>query len=216
MNCLHQLIHIVCLTSVLIPFFEVQAQTTVDTDVREAVQDFAGHRLSVDEYTQYAPNVALWALQASGVKGESDLRKLMAVNITSAGLMALTVKGLKIVCDVERPDGSDFNSMPSGHTAKAFMGAELLRMEYAGKSPWIGVAGYAVAAGTGFMRVYNDRHWLSDVVCGAGIGFLSVKVAYLLYPHLAELVPALEKKNSIAFYPEVTEGGAAIAFIATF
>lgn len=72
----------------------------------------------------------------------------------------------------------------SGHTATAFMGAELLRREFWGVSPWIGITGYAVAAGTGAFRMVNNRHWFTDVVAGVGIGILSVEAAYWLYPVL--------------------------------
>lgn len=30
--------------------------------------------------------------------------------------------------------------------------------------------------------MYNNRHWLTDVIAGAGIGILSVEAAYWLYP----------------------------------
>lgn len=72
------------------------------------------------------------------------------------------------------------------NTATAFMGAELLRREYWNVSPWIGIAGYAVAAGTGFFRIYNNRHWLTDVLAGAGVGILSVQAAYWLYPAISK------------------------------
>jgi membrane-associated phospholipid phosphatase len=59
------------------------------------------------------------------------------------------------------------------------MGAELARQEYG----WgYGIAAYTVAAGTAFLRLYNDRHWLNDVVAGAGIGILSAQAAYWLLP----------------------------------
>ena len=32
--------------------------------------------------------------------------------------------------------------------------------------------------------MYNNRHWLTDVAAGAGIGILSTKIAYWLYPFL--------------------------------
>ena len=66
------------------------------------------------------------------------------------------------------------------------MGAEFLRKEYQHVSPWIGITGYAVAAGTGFFRMYNNRHWLTDVLTGAGIGILSAKTAYWLYPTISK------------------------------
>jgi membrane-associated phospholipid phosphatase len=40
-----------------------------------------------------------------------------------------------------------------------------------------------VATGTGFFRMYNDRHWLTDVAAGAGIGILCTKTAWL-YPKM--------------------------------
>jgi membrane-associated phospholipid phosphatase len=54
--------------------------------------------------------------------------------------------------------------------------------EYKDVSIWYGISGYVVATGTGFFRMYNDRHWLTDVAAGAGIGILCTKTAYWLYP----------------------------------
>ena len=89
---------------------------------------------------------------------------------------------IKRTGNVERPDGSSKNSFPSGHTATAFMGAEFLYQEYKDVSIWYGVAGYVVATGTGMFRMYNNRHWLTDVAAGAGIGILSTKIAYWIHP----------------------------------
>jgi membrane-associated phospholipid phosphatase len=87
------------------------------------------------------------------------------------------VQGLKAVVDERRPDGSDFDAFPSGHAARAFLGAELLRQEFRESSPWIGVAGYAVAATTGYLRVRHERHYAHDVVAGAVIGEASAQLA---------------------------------------
>ena len=73
---------------------------------------------------------------------------------------------------------SDY-SFPSGHTATAFMGAELVRLEY---GIWWGLAAYSVAGATAFLRVWNNWHWTSDVIAGAGIGILSANAAYWLLP----------------------------------
>ena len=48
------------------------------------------------------------------------------------------------------------------------------------RSPWYSVAGYGVATATGVMRVLNNRHWISDVLSGAGIGIMSTELAYAL------------------------------------
>lgn len=78
-----------------------------------------------------------------------------------------------------RPDGSTRNSWPSGHTATAFVSATILHKEYGlTRSPWYSVAGYGIATMTGVMRVLNNRHWVSDVLSGAGIGIFSTELAY--------------------------------------
>jgi membrane-associated phospholipid phosphatase len=66
------------------------------------------------------------------------------------------------------------------------MGAEFLYQEYKDKSIWYGIAGYAVATGTGLFRIYNNRHWLTDVAAGAGIGILSTKIAYWVQPYITK------------------------------
>jgi membrane-associated phospholipid phosphatase len=72
---------------------------------------------------------------------------------------------------IERPDGSSYNSS-LGHTANAFASAEFLWQEYKDVSIWYGISGYIIASGTGVLRIYNNRHWLTDVAAGAGIDFM--------------------------------------------
>lgn len=151
-------------------------------EIRDELQENIDRRITIDDFTQLAPTAAMYALRLCGVHGRHGYGGMTVLAGTSATLMGVTVLVLKNVTRVERPDRSARNSFPSGHTATAFMGAELLRREYWEVSPWIGVAGYAVAAGTGFFRMYNNRHWLTDVLAGAGIGILSVQAAYWLYP----------------------------------
>ncbi len=102
---------------------------------------------------------------------------------TSYLLLSATVLSLKSLTKVERPDGTA-NSFPSGHTATAFAGAEFLWQEYKDVSVWYGISGYIVATGTGFFRIYNNKHWLTDVAAGAGIGILTTKVAYWIFPYV--------------------------------
>ena len=77
-----------------------------------------------------------------------------------------------------RPDGTDNHSFPSGHTAVAFCGATTLMHEYRKVSPWIGVAGYAVATTVAVDRVRRNRHHWGDVVAGAAIGVASAEAGY--------------------------------------
>ncbi|KOS08392.1 PA-phosphatase [Flavobacterium akiainvivens] len=137
---------------------------------------------TIDDYTRYAPVLSVYALNLAGIKGKNNFRDRTVIMLTANLLAVGTTMALKKACAIERPDGSTNNSFPSGHTSIAFAGAEFLWQEYKDVSPWYGVAGYVVAAGTGLCRIYNDRHWLTDVAAGAGIGILSTKVAYWIYP----------------------------------
>ena len=163
-----------------------------DNEIRDELQEDNHSKISLDNLVQYTPTVAVFALDICGVKGRHTLGQQAVLTATAGLLMAATVGTVKYTTRVERPDGSRRNSFPSGHTATAFMGAELLRREYGGVSPWIGVAGYAVATATAFSRLYNNRHWLTDVVAGAGVGILSANAAYWLYPFITRnLFPRL-------------------------
>ena len=133
----------------------------------------------IDNYTQFAPYVALVGLKACGYQGRSSWDRMLVSTLFSNMAMAAAVNGTKYSVREMRPDNSTRNSFPSGHTATAFVAATILHKEYGlTRSPWFSVGGYAVATGTGIMRVLNNRHWISDVVAGAGIGILSTELGY--------------------------------------
>ena len=133
----------------------------------------------IDNYTQFAPAVLAAGLNFAGVEGRSDHWRFLASSAMAYGIMATIVNPIKHTAKELRPDGSSRNSWPSGHTATAFVSATILHKEYGlTRSPWYSVAGYAVATATGVMRVLNNRHWVSDVLSGAGIGIVSTELAY--------------------------------------
>ncbi len=133
----------------------------------------------VDNYTQYAPALLAAGLNFAGVEGRSDHWRFLASSAMAYGIMATIVNPIKHTAKEMRPDGTSRNSWPSGHTATAFVSATILHKEYGlTRSPWYSVAGYAVATATGVMRVLNNRHWVSDVLSGAGIGIVSTELAY--------------------------------------
>jgi hypothetical protein len=120
-------------------------------------------------------------LKVGGVEGRSDWPRLLASSALSYGIMAGFVNGIKYTAKEMRPDGSTANSWPSGHTATSFVGASILHKEYGlTRSPWYSVAGYGVATATGIMRILNNRHWISDVMSGAGIGIMSTELGYAI------------------------------------
>jgi len=77
---------------------------------------------------------------------------------------------LKAVVDKTRPDGSDNESFPSGHTSVAFQGAAFIGKRYGMK---YGIPAYLGATFVAWSRVESDNHYTVDVVAGAAIGILS-------------------------------------------
>lgn len=150
-----------------------------DKHIADGVQaKLPGFEAKFDDYLQYAPWAAHLAMGACGVKGVSKNRwQVLTADAMAAVMMAATVKGLKWSVNRTRPNGEE-ESFPSGHTAKAFMGATLLAHEYGNRSIWIPIVGYTAATATGVMRVLNNRHYLSDVVVGAAVGILTAELAY--------------------------------------
>ena len=135
----------------------------------------------IDDYTQYFGPAMTVGLKIAGYEGRSDWPRLLASAAMSYGIMAALVNGIKYTAKEMRPDGTSANSWPSGHTATSFVGATMLHKEYGlTRSPWFSVAGYGVATATGVMRVLNNRHWVSDVLSGAGIGIMSAELGYAL------------------------------------
>lgn len=131
--------------------------------------------------------------------------------------MSTTVLSLKSITHIQRPDGSAFNSFPSGHTATAFASAEFLWQEYKDVSIWYGISGYAIAAATGAFRIYNDKHWLTDVVAGAGIGILSTKIAYWINPFIQKKIFNSKEKNTMSSIAPFYNGKqVGIGFLRTF
>ncbi|MCD7710990.1 MAG: phosphatase PAP2 family protein [Porphyromonadaceae bacterium] len=137
-----------------------------------------------DNYLQYASAAVMLGMKGMGVEGRSSWGRMLVSDAFSIILMTGTVNILKRTTCVERPDGSDNHSFPSGHTATAFMTATMLSKEYGHKSQWVSIGAYTVASATGLMRMANNRHWLSDVITGAGIGILSTELGY----YLADLI----------------------------
>ena len=153
---------------------------SLNEDVRREVAHMRGDcYFRSDDYLQYLPVVANLGLGIAGTPARHPMRERIAITATSYAVMGLAINVTKPLVREKRPDSGAKTSFPSGHTATAFMGAELVRAEYGG---WYGAGAYAFASCIAFLRIYNDRHWLNDVIAGAGIGMLSVRVAYWLLP----------------------------------
>lgn len=188
----------------------------INSEVQEELWLEHSHRqFHLDNYLQWAPAAAVYGLNAAGVRGAHNFRDRTIIYALSNIIMSSTVYIGKNVSKQWRPDGSDHFSFPSGHTANAFAAAEFLRKEYKDVSPWYGIAGYAVAATTGYLRMYNNKHWFGDVVAGAGVGILSTNLAYYLYPSVKRIF-VKEKRSATIATPFYLNGVAGLSLVHQF
>jgi len=185
----------------------------------EIVEDGRVWTTKVDNYAQFAPAAAAFVLKFTGVRARDSLLDMTLLYGLSNAAQATLVWSAKGITGRERPDGSNNQSFPSGHTATAFVAAEFLHQEFGYKCAWIDVAGYGVAAWVGAARVYKNRHWLSDVVAGAGVGMLTTKGVYWAYPRLKlRWFGRHEHGEELAFVPVVgfAHGGGDVALVCRF
>jgi hypothetical protein len=133
----------------------------------------------LDICLKWAPLLAVFALDASEDKTKDKLEKHLIDAITGIILLNAAVFPLKHIIKRRRPSG-DLKSFPSRHVAVSFLGSEMLRQELKEKYPIWSYSGYTVAASTAVMRLYRNKHWFSDVLTGAVIGILSVKLTPIL------------------------------------
>lgn len=169
--------------------------------VTNSVIDIRGNnkRLVFDDYVQYLPVASSLILGCVGVEARHSFRDRAFIIATSYATLAILTRIPKFCIDEKRPESAGHNSFPSGHTATAFMGAELVRIEYGG---WYGTGAYIIATGIGFMRMYNGRHWLHDVVAGAGVGILSARVGEWSCQLWQKIFQKKEKiENNLVFTP---------------
>ena len=152
-------------------------------DAYECIQaNYPDFHTNLDDYLAFLPAAGVYGLNWAGVKGKNNFLDRSLIYLVSVSLAGITSGIIKRSTDVLRPDGSDYLSFPSSHTALAFASATFLHEEYKDQSIWYGVAGYSIATASGVLRMLNNKHWMSDVLVGAGIGILTTKVTYLLYP----------------------------------
>ena len=153
-------------------------QTSIGCFAQASSQYKRYHGDGIDNVLEYTPMVASFILKAAGVKCRSSWEQRLYKSGASFVLCSGTTWLLKKSIHKMRPDGTDNESFPSGHTAVAFCGATVLHKEFGKTSPWISVAGYTVATITAVDRVRRSRHHWEDVAAGAAIGFLSAQASY--------------------------------------
>jgi membrane-associated phospholipid phosphatase len=110
--------------------------------------------------------------------------------------------------------GNDFSSFPSGHTISAFAAAAAVTAEtsrwWPRSTPYVATLMYGGATMVALERLYDDKHWASDVVLAAAIGtFSGLKVVKYNHDHPRNRIDRIFLTASIAPSPA---GGAMLTW----
>ena len=136
--------------------FQLQAQDTSETPPDVGT-------------TQKVGDVILYALPAATLGTSFIIGDNQGAWQFTKGLL-LTVGvtyGLKLGVNKQRPDMSNDNSFPSGHTSTVFHSAGYVHRRYGFK---YAIPSYALAGFTAASRIDSNKHDILDVVAGAAIG----------------------------------------------
>ena len=158
----------------------------------------------------------VYGLNWAGIKGKHNLKDRTIIYATSQLIAASMVIPLKHITKEERPDGSNLQSFPSGHTTTAFSSAQFLYREYRDTNFWLSISGYPIAIFTGVYRTLNNKHWVGDVVAGAGFGILSTEIAYWLYPKINQWFSKNKKVSAFIIAPFYQDQAFGLGFVKRF
>lgn len=167
----------------------------------------------IDDYILIAPVIQMYSADILGVKSKNhwfdQSKYLIFSNLISSGI----TNRLKSLTNKSRPNGSN-HAFPSGHTTIAFTNATVLYNEFKESTPLFAFSGYAFATATGSFRMLNNKHWVSDVLVGAGIGILVTELVYYFEP-LKSFNP-FKKIHRINFIPTISKDNYGLYFTYNF
>jgi membrane-associated phospholipid phosphatase len=144
-------------------------------------QNYPGFHTNAADYLMWAPSASVYAMDAFHVKTMHNFREHLIIEAGSVLITGGIGYGMRIISrniDVYKINDTKF---PSGHTANAFRGAEILHQELKKTHPVWSYSGYVVATGVGILRIFGKEHLLSEVFTGAGLGILSTKLTYWIF-----------------------------------
>lgn len=135
---------------------EIDGLKQLNLSTRYEISEHQPDKIKLDNYTQYLPAVMVYGLNWAGIKGKHNLKDRTIIYATSQLIAASMVVPLKHITKEERPDGSNLQSFPSGHTTTAFSSAQFLYREYRDTNFWLSISGYPIAIFTGVYRALNN------------------------------------------------------------
>jgi len=165
----------------------------VDEPIADRFQDFReyaggrGEDISKKIFEPFGAEYSLGIIGSMMIYGalakDSRSRTTGLLALESFLLSSVLVRVPKYIAGRKRPDYSDEvspfdfhglgkgSSFPSGHTVAVFSVASVIANQYSDYR-WVPMVSYSIAGLTALSRVYDQKHWASDVFAGAVMGIL--------------------------------------------
>ncbi len=149
---------------------------------KNSVRDWVRERYdipntSIDDILQHSPIAMIYiadlALGSDKKKVGRHTRHLITTQALTLGTMLLA----KEITNTPRPNGAS-HAFPSGHTAYTFASAGVMYQSFKDDNLLLAYSGYLPAITVGAYRMIKDKHWISDVLVGAGMGILFSHLTY--------------------------------------
>lgn len=173
--------------------------------VRSVVADT--FRTHADDYIHYVPVVTMYTADLFKVPARNTVWNQTKFLIMSEAITSGIVLSLKYGLGIQRPNNGARNAYPSGHTSQAFVQSQVLFNEFRDTAPLLAASGFLFSIPTGILRVLNNRHWVPDVLLGAGIGMLVTNTIYYFEP-LKDWNPFKKQRNNtlqMQFIPQFND-----------
>jgi hypothetical protein len=187
-----------------------------EKNIKKKLRDGEGvidYSIPVDDLIQYLPIAELCIADVLGVRSKNHWFDQAKYLVISNAITAALTHGAKVLINKERPNGADY-SFPSGHSSFSFTNATILYEEFHNTAPVFSYSGYVLTSMVGSLRVINNKHWISDVLAGAGLGILVTRMVYYFEP-LKNWNPC-RKIDNVTFIPEINSSGGSFSFAYRF
>lgn len=192
--------------------YNSQFEKDLRYDIRAKVGN--GFQFQIDDYFQVVPIAEMYLANALRIEAKNHWFDQTKYLLISNAISSIITIGLKKNTQKTRPDNSTKDSFPSGHTSFSFTNASVLMHEFKDSAPLLAYSGYFFSTTTSTFRMLNDRHWISDILVGAGIGILVTELVYYIEP-LKNFNPFKKNKN-INFVPMIDQNSKGFYFSYSF
>jgi membrane-associated phospholipid phosphatase len=183
--------------------------------LQNQVQSGLNFDSNLDNILLFVPAIEMYSANLFRIKSANTIGNQTKYLLISSLATIATTQLLKRTFNEERPDKSNNNSFPSGHTANAFSMATVLYHEYKDSNRFLAYSGFAFATTTAAFRVLNNKHFTSDVLVGAGIGIAITELVYNFKP-LQRWQPFKSKKRQVFISPMYKDNAIGLTSIIRF